>query len=140
MNINKQILLQRIKLLAIIGGAFILSSIVSKTVFLAGTPRINTLFFAQLRDTPRQVVVNTQNFIAALQGNPANSETRTLQQFMQLPSTALNQIGTGVYAKEDNINNIIYIRVSPDAQFKEQTITMNGKTVTIRVPKGTFSK
>lgn len=130
----------KIKLVAILGGAFILSNIFSRTVFLANTPHINTVFFAQLKDSPRQMIVGTQNFIASLTGNPTNPEVRTLKQFLQLPDTALNTIGSGVYAKEDNLNNIYYIRVSPNSQYDERTIIMNGKTVTIRVPKGSLNQ
>lgn len=125
----------KIKLALILVFAFVSTHIISKTVFLANSPRINKQFLSAL-------INNSRTFFANLGKNTSLSDNQknALQQIEKLPSTALNQVSSGVYAKEDKKNNVIYIRITKDAEWEERIIVMDGKEIKVRFPKGSFSK
>lgn len=139
--LDKQNFKNHLKLLLIMLGAFVFSSVLSKTIFLASTPRINKVFIAKVINLPGTLMKNTNTFIANL-GKPSLTVTQKskLQEFERLPLTALKPVASGVYAKDDLQNNIVYIKMTSDMQFDEQVMTINGKQVKVRFPKGTFTK
>ena len=111
--------------------SLIISGFLANTVFIAGSPKINPDFFTNLINAPRQFV--------ALIFNPMDQATKKkVDEFNKLPISALNSMGTGVYAKADKANNVVYIRVTKDAEWEEREINFQGKIMKVRFPKGTF--
>lgn len=118
--------------------SLIVSGFLSNNVFIAKSPKVNKAFFANLRYLPLDIVNNTQQFLASI-FNPMDQITKKkLDEFNKLPVSALNTIGKGVYAKEDRENNIVYIKVTKDAEWEEKEINFQGKIMKVRFPKGTF--
>lgn len=126
--------------------SLLLSGIINKTVFIANSPRINTMALLELKNSPQAIFEKSARFIASLVKTSPIKNTDTevayktfnFDKFTQLPVNQLKQVTKGVYAKEDKVNNIVYIRVAPDAQWEEKQITVDGKIMIIRFPKGTF--
>lgn len=96
--------------------------ILSKFLFIFPTPRINPMF-----------IVDIRNYLAHL-FLPKNIPASTF--YSQLPINELSTIAPGVYAKKDEKNNTIYIRFTKDAVWEDKVIVSEGKTFTIRYPKG----
>ncbi len=129
---------QKVKIVLTIAMALILSSGLSNTIFLASTPRINKPSLAKLKNLPGTLVNNSANFLASL-FNPRDKIIKEkIGQFSTLPVSSMQRIGTGVYAQEDKKDNVVYIRVTKDAQWDERQINFQGKIITVRFPKGTF--
>lgn len=120
-------LFQKLKIIIVLLLALLLTNTLSKTVFLANTPRIDKAFFTNLKTLPN-------NFIASLSRKPAN----TIKKFESLPITALKPMTEGVYAAEDETGKIVYIRVTKDVEYEEKIINYEGKKIKVRFPKGTF--
>ena len=116
----------KIKIIFVLIISFILAGFVSKNLFLANSPRINETFLANLKAWPQDLIASIVN-----RGQP------DYKKFENLPVTALKPVASGVYAGEEN-GNVVYIRVTKDAQYEERVINYEGKQITIRVPKGTF--
>lgn len=136
----------QIKILTILVTSIILSGLVNKAVFIANTPQINMVALLELKNSPLTIFDKSTRFMASfIKGNSGKNtdpdavyKTFKFDTFSQIPINQLNQVTKGVYAKEDKTNNIIYIRVAPDAQWEEKEITLDGKKALMRFPKGTF--
>lgn len=130
----------KIKLFIILIVAFIGTQVISKTIFLSNSPRLNPAFFIALRNAPFTLIDTTRNFLASLdqKQSVSNSQKTAFQKLEQLPVTALNKVGTGVYAQGDTANKVIYIKITKDAEWEEKTIIYNDKQIKVRFPKGTF--
>jgi hypothetical protein len=150
------------KLAGIMAVALVISSVLSNTVFLANTPRINKPFLAKVIGLPGTIIKNTGEFMALLlkpasQQNLANlnpqpttvysppsivnrQPTIIVRQPSSSPSLALilRQLSQGVFAEEDTKNKIIYIKVTSNDPWQEKQMVVNGQTVTIRAPIGTW--
>lgn len=109
-----------IKIISALVIAFIIVSLASSTLFIQPTPRINPLFFADIK-----------TYLADLfpKKNSAFS-------YSSLPLNALTPLSKGVYAINDKVNKTIYIRFTNDVEWDEKVIQSEGKTYTIRFPKG----
>jgi hypothetical protein len=135
--------------------SFILTTILTKTVFYAGTPRINRVFITSIINLPLKLFQSTNNFIASLKTNntanqvnnqPLNKNTATnntnqkslVQSIELIPLSAMTQVSNGVYAKEDKTNNIYYFKFTKNAEWEEKEYIVNGKKVIIDFPKGTI--
>lgn len=135
--------------------SFFLTSILSKTVFYANTPRINKMFIASIINLPNKLINNASNFIASLKPNNSSNQTNTnqarikqpvnntrsislVQSIEQIPITTMTKIGKGVYAKEDKANNVYYLKLTEDTEWDEKEYIVNGEKVTIKFPKGTL--
>jgi len=123
----------KIKIFGILALAFFFMRLLSGTVFLSNSPRLNSSFFLALKN-------KTFNFLASLSvkskvNGTANAALKSLE---QLPSSTLRSVGTGVYAKEDTSSDVIYIRIDKNAEWEEKIISLDGRQIKIRVPKGTF--
>lgn len=116
-----------IKIIGTLVVAFVFSRALSNSVFYASTPRIN-----------QEAIVRSFNsskmFIASI-FNRQNSAQVNIAALQKLPDNALKSIAIGVYAKENDQGNPIYIRVTKDVQWQDQTITYNGQPVTVSFPK-----
>lgn len=118
--------------------SLIISGFLTNNVFIANSPTINKSFLTNLKYLPSDLFNNTQRFLASI-FNPIDPQTKKkLDEFNKLPVSALNTIGKGVYAKEDRENNIVYIKVTKDAEWEEKEINFQGKIVKVRFPKGSF--
>lgn len=125
--------------------AFVLANVSSNTVFFGQTPRFNEGFIAKLINLPADILNSTKNFIVSIGQNTSQNQdmkqSEVLLQYSQLPDNLLKQVASGVYAKEDQINNVLYMRVSKDAQYEpKKIIDENGQEITVLFPKGSFTK
>jgi hypothetical protein len=139
--INQHNLRQRGKIVFTLVLALILSAVFSNTIFLANTPRINTIFLAKLKNAPGDLLNGTTVFLSSLMrpnGTALTSQEKQniINSFNSLPVSTMKSIGTGVYAKEDKKNNTVYIKVNKDAQWEERILIIDGKQVKVRFPKG----
>ncbi len=99
---------ENLKIFLAIIVSFILVMILSKTIFIVPTPRINI------------------NFIANLFKPSKNN----------LPAIAqMTPIAKGIYAKEDPINKTVYLRYTKDVQWNQQVINYNGQQIKLMIPK-----
>jgi hypothetical protein len=158
------------KLAGIMVVALVISSVLSNTVFLANTPRINKPFLAKVVAFPGSIIKNTSNYIASLQSpisnlqipnNDQNSNIQKNNKTMELSNNSasrsvnqsqrvstitptpifpaiLRQLSQGVFAEEDTKNKVIYIKVTSNDPWEERQLIVNGQTVTIRAPIGTW--
>lgn len=119
---NKQKLMIAIVLVL----SFIITKVMSQTVFIADTPQLNknlpSMLASLFQKTPQ--LTPQQNVI--------------VNRMKSLPVAALQPVAQGIYAKEDSQSNIIYVRITQNTNLQgEQTITVNGKTIKIYVPSST---
>lgn len=125
-----------IKILLSLFFAFIIVNNVGKRLFLNNTPKINQSYLLEVRNSLFAFLDDSQRFLASLL-NPRYAVLQNkIKKYNSLPTSAMQSVGTGVYAKEDELNNITYIRITKDSEWEERTIIMDGKQVTIRIPKG----
>lgn len=111
---------------------------VSNKVFLGNTPRISQGFITNLANFPNRIAMMGQNIIVFItqKSDPTARSKQLVQEWQKLPISALNTVGQGVYAKEDNASNTVYIRITKDAQYDSQVIQgSGGKQYTIYYPK-----
>lgn len=156
-----------LKIAGIMVVALVISSLLSNTVFLANTPRINKPFLAKVIALPGVMLNNTTQFVASLfkpstqqiaqtnssssinlQPSIINNQPSTLKpqpstinrQPTSTPSlpSIIRQLSQGVNAEEDTKNKVIYIKVTSNDPWQEKQLEINGKTVTIRAPVGTW--
>lgn len=94
----------------------------------------------KLKELSADIVFMSSNFVASLMGKAILTvkQQEVLKELEKLPAESLNKIGTGVYAKDDIENNLVYIRVTENAEFEEKMSILNGKETRIAFPKGTF--
>lgn len=111
----------KIKILLAVMFSFVVSRFLSNTVFISGSTRVNTAFFAQIPSYISSVFRPAQNVDFA--------------RIRSLPNTALKSVGKGVYAKDDETGKFVYIRVTKDAQWEERIINYNGKQIKVSFPK-----
>lgn len=119
--------------LALFFGA-VFASLISRSIFLAGSPRINKMFFQQFfakKDLPQPT--------SLVQSTPLREPTKSfpssrldLTTIKQLPNTALRSVAKGIYAQEEN-DNIVYIRVTEDAEFEEKEVSYNNGKEVIKI-------
>jgi len=64
----------KLKILASLAFAFLLTAFVSNTVFIAGTPYINRPFLAELRNKPFVFFQRTKDYLASLSGGKKGVE------------------------------------------------------------------
>ncbi len=117
----------KIKTISVLVFSLLLTYVLSKTVFLASTPRINKTFFANLKNLPN-------NLIASLSQKSNNAAKK----FESLPVSALKPITKGIYAGEDDTGKVVYIRVTNDVEYEEKVINYEGRKIKVRFPKGTL--
>lgn len=116
--------------------AFVISRLSSQTIFIANTPRINRNFIAKVINFPGNIIQNyLSNQTQKNVSQTASSMTNTLE---RLPVSAMKQISQGTYAYENAQDNVVYIRITDKANYEERIITVNGKPIKLRFPKGTF--
>lgn len=139
--------------------AFIISTTLSKTLFLSSTPIINKTFIAKMINLPNDIAQVLKNrFSQQLVNNSSiqkqnisNAEikkttsndivatkTNTPSLIGNISDTAMTKLSTGVYAKDDRENNVYYLKIGAGAEWDKQTIVVDGKTVIIERPKGTL--
>lgn len=133
--------------------ALIISWFFSQTIFLKGTPQIDPLFLTKLRVLPNLLVNRSKElFTSTFDKNKStgdslpkteilvakdNLQERSLafEKIKKLPDSSLQFMSKGVYAKEDKKTNIVYIRITKDAEWEEKTVTIDGKLTKIMIPK-----
>lgn len=118
--------------------AFVIANMMSTTVFMAKTPRINKFFLAGLANLPNKLIANLASVNNGSKKIDRVQQNQAVDQMKQLPASALNSVAPGVYAKDDENNNIIYIRITKDAQWEERTVNVDGREMKLRFPKGTI--
>ncbi len=130
----------KIKIISALVFSLVISSVLTQTIFFANTPMINKSFLAKIINFPSTVLESSRNFIASLinRSNISQNQATAIQQFKQLPVTALKSVTKGIYAQEDKANNIIYVRVTKDVEYESRVFNVNGKQVTVHFPKGSF--
>lgn len=129
-NINRQI-----KTIIVLIAAFIITSTLSRTVFVANTTRINKAFIAELKDFPQHAFRQLKRYYASRQTPPTPQKKTDFAAIENLPNTALKSVAKGVYAHEED-GNIVYIRMTKDVEFEEKEINYEGKKIKVRFPKG----
>ncbi len=129
-KINRQI-----KTIIVLIVAFVIASSLSRTVFIANTPRIYKTFIAKLIEFPQQALRQLKRYYASNQTPTAPKKQTDFAAIEKLPDTALKSVAKGVYAHEED-GNIVYIRVTKDAEFEEKEINYEGKKIKVRFPKG----
>ncbi len=133
MNKNKTKI--QIRTLLALVAAFVIASSLSRTVFVANTPRINKAFIAKLKDFPQQAFRQLKRYYASNQAPAAPTKKTDFAAIEKLPDTALKSVAKGVYAHEEN-GDVVYIRVTKDAEFEEREINYEGRKIKVRFPKG----
>ena len=110
--------------------AFTVVTFTSGKIFLADSPMINPNFISSLKTLPSNLLNSPQRFFAN------KNQTQQLNQYQSLQTNVMKSLAPGVYAKEDDQGNPVYVRVTNDLQWEERTLNENGKTVVVRYPKG----
>ncbi len=136
-----------LKLFLILGAAYFVSDFSSKSIFLAGTPKLNPFAANNMIVKARSFVSNTGAIVASL--NPLNFIKRnensdldnippTQVEFAQDIDNALqaplNQVSKGVYAGEKDGYQVTEVKIG-EFEYLEYTFNIRGKDVKIRVPK-----
>lgn len=146
-------LYQKITISILIG--FILSLFLINTVFIASSPRINKLFFGQLKDASLSLVYQSQQLFTKrflsqpipttqpqiVKKDPVHipqAPSVVSEKLQKIPLSSLQPITKGVYATGDKAENIVYIRITEDVEFEEHVVNVDGKQVKIRFPKGSL--
>lgn len=136
--INKKIY---IKIFGAIVVALIFTQSLSTSVFIANTPQINTYFLSDTIQLAQNFMKNISNKSqTTAQKSDPKKQSESIEKFSNLPSSALNKMAPGVYAKEDIDNDVVYIRVDKDAEWDEQIVMVDGVEKKIRFPKGTLQQ
>lgn len=118
-----------IKIFVAILGAFFLAGFLSKEIFMANTPRVNKVNVAKLLSLPGKMLARlTQRETTSVD----------IKKYENIPLSSYNRLAEGVYAYDDKEQNVSYIRTTGDIQWEDRQINYQGKTITIKVPKGAF--
>ena len=110
--------------------AFTVVTFTSGKIFLADSPMINPNFISSLKTLPSNLLNSPQRFFAN------KNQTQQLNQYQSLQTNVMKSLAPGVYAKEDDQGNPVYVRVTNDLQWEERVLNENGIQVTVRYPKG----
>lgn len=111
--------------------AFIVSEFLKKNIFIANTPLVNKNFLAKIK----------QNFKTSFDLKKANSYFLTKKQQKEfadlIQNTAFQPITRGVKAGETQSGIKVYQYKLDEIEWQEINYTIQNKTITIKIPKGT---
>lgn len=139
-----------IKIILTIILALIITRLSSERVFYSNTPYINKTYIVKVIQLPLDVLKNSRELIVAVIINKRNNVIKNQKSVSQnskkiypqnnnnIPINVTNQVSKGIYAKEDESDNTIYIHITKEMEFEEQILYYNGKQTKLRFPKGTF--
>lgn len=135
-----------IKLFLVLGAAYFVSDFSAKSLFLAGTPKLNPFAANNMIVSARSFISNTGGIIASLNplrlfrgndsGAPAASpsDAQFAQDIDNALQAPLNQVSKGVYAGEKDGYQVTEVKIG-EIEYSEYTFNIRGKEVKIRVPK-----
>lgn len=141
-----------LKILLILGIAYIFSGFSIKNIFISESPKINPFFVSNTVAKANNFLSKTKNFVASL--NPLKNITNSNQQNIvltprqitntsqsrvasisrQIENMSLKEISQGVYAGEVDNTQVTEIRIG-EIDYLEYTFNVNGKEIKIKVPK-----
>lgn len=110
-----------LKILFLLGIAYLVSYFSIKNIFLAESPIINPLF--------------VQNMMVGNISQSINQASVTTQNIKDALNAPLKKVRQGVYAGEKNKIKVYEIRMD-ELEYLEYTFNVNGKEIRIKVPKG----
>lgn len=128
------------KLLVVLAVAFVLTTQLSPHVFPNNTPALRPNLRTYIAYRVETIWNSTSSFIASIfQKNEttmiANYQEELKKKQDKLVNVALKKLSQGVYAKDEgNTHSLVEVELD-EITFIEHTFTINGKTITIRVPK-----
>lgn len=133
-----------LKIVLLLGAAFIISDFSIKNVFLANSPSINPYAGQNMMAKVSSLWSNTKLNLIALSGGlfnfsgTAGNSSGLIKDLPQKTLDAMNaplkKVSQGVYAGERNNIQVYEIR-SNEINYLVYTFTINGKEVKIKVPK-----
>lgn len=131
------------KILILMLGALILSSFVSNTVFIAGSPQINTELIAKLRTQPGALFRQAGDYVAALtKGKEATASLRdraiAQAEDTRLRSEGFQKVSAIMYTKEVPEQNLSIMNISAEARFEKRLIEFQGRQIEAWVPVETI--
>lgn len=125
---------------ALMFASFVVTGFVSNTVFIANSPAVNTNFTNTIAQNINQLFGNSSSFFAFLNARPqvsvplqANDQYNAIMS--QTGSIPFTQVAKGIYAKETSTAKVVQVRVN-EVNWEVHTYVVNGKTITLRIPKG----
>lgn len=124
--------------------SFLLSSLVSNTIFLAGTPTINTQFIVRTGKSPGTFFTDTSAYVAALgRGKKSVSNYQAKRQVETSEVQNHNYTAQGyhvktggVYEKHDVSAGTLQIQISEEAQYTKRRTLVAGQEIEVWVPAG----
>ncbi len=137
----------KFKIISVLILAFVASSLLSNTIFIAGTPTINEPFIAELRNSPGIFFTRTGEYFASIrmgkQGVEEYQKRRNEEYVAKtnpgftppeakkeaLVADGYHESSPGVYQKTDEAVKTLYINISADAKFEKRMITIDGQQV-----------
>lgn len=144
----------KLKILLTLVVAFLISSVASDTVFIAGTPYLNNPFIDEVASSPGVFFSRTSSYFASIgQGKSGvenyqqarvrdyqaaqSNESSSLPQPVRPEEFALQgytQSAPQIYSKSNDAANTVYIYVSADAKFEKRMIEIGGEQVEAWIP------
>lgn len=125
-----------LKIILVLGAAFIVCDFSVKNLFLANSPKFNPYAVQNMTAKANSLWSKTANLIAFKSNNSSTGLIKVLPKAtLNALSAPLFQVSQGVYAGERNGIKVYEIR-SNEITYVVYTFTVNRKPVTIKVPKG----
>lgn len=136
----------KLKILLLMGIAFLLSTLVSNTIFIAATPDINYSLIAQIRSSPGEFARRTGSYVAALvQGREETQQYQRAQvaaaEYTRTPATSqeyaargYTQSEGGVYTKPESPTSPGVIDLTQASMELQVVSASDGSQVEVLMP------
>lgn len=126
-----------LKMLLLLGAAFVISDFGVKNIFIANSPKINPYagqnMIAKVNNTTSKMMAFAGGLFN-FSGTKSGLIKDLPQQTLNAMNAPLKQVSQGVYAAEQNNINVYEIRTN-EIDYLVYTFTIKGKEIKIKVPK-----